>query len=104
MVEVEVIPLPMLKSRLTPPLDKYLGVGLMTNGMGMVMLGILVDGNIDTTNVPQMETCVETNIDDVGPMALKDGKVEITGMPSYMLVDGIDDLAILDKTLGPDIV
>jgi hypothetical protein len=43
-------------------------------------------------------------IDGVGPMVLKDGKVDIIGMPPVPLVDGIDGSTTLDETLGSDMV
>jgi hypothetical protein len=43
MVEVERIPLPMMKPNISPTLEGDLSVGIITNEMGMGMLGILVE-------------------------------------------------------------
>jgi hypothetical protein len=90
MVEVEGILLPMPKPRLGPPLKTYSFVGIETDGMGVGMIGILMEGKEDTTNIPQMETLVETGMDSVGPMTLRDDKVDIVGMPTVTLVDELE--------------
>jgi hypothetical protein len=79
-------------------------VGIRIEGMGIVMLGILMDGNEDTIGVPQIEGPVEKGMDGVGPMVLREGNVDITGMPPVPLEDGIDGSTTLDETLGPDMV
>jgi hypothetical protein len=43
-----------------PPLEEDPYVGIATDGMGVLMLGILMEGKVDTTHVPQMETHDET--------------------------------------------
>jgi hypothetical protein len=53
----------------------------MIEGMGVGMLGILMDGDDDTTGVPQIEEPKENGMDGVGPMELRGGNVDITGMP-----------------------
>jgi hypothetical protein len=73
-------------------------------GMGIVTLGILTDGNEDMVGVPQIKGLVEKGIGDVGPMELRDGNVEIMGMPPVPLEDGFDGSTTLDETLGPDMV
>jgi len=42
------------------PLEEEPYVGIATYGMGVLMLGILTKGKVDTTHVPQMETLDET--------------------------------------------
>jgi len=86
------------------PLEKDPGVVIGIEGMGIVTLGILTDGNEDMVRVPQIEGLVEKGIGDVGPMELRDGNVEIMGMPPVPLEDGLDGSATLDETLGPDMV
>jgi hypothetical protein len=81
MVEVEGIPPPMLKPKLAPPLEKIQRWASKIDGMGVEMLGILMDGNDDTTNIPQIEGPIENGMDGVGPMELRGGNVDITGMP-----------------------
>jgi hypothetical protein len=51
-----------------------------------------------------METPDEMGKEGVGPMALRDDKVDITGVPPIMLIDGIEGSTTLDETLGPDMV
>jgi hypothetical protein len=85
MVEVEGIPPPMLKPRLDPPLEEDPDVGIKMDGMGIGMLGRLMDGKEDMTGVPQIEGPIEKGIDGVGPMVLRDGNVDITGMPPVPL-------------------
>jgi hypothetical protein len=43
-----------------PPLEEDPYVGIATDGMGVLMLGILTEGKVDTTDIPQMETPDET--------------------------------------------
>jgi hypothetical protein len=81
MVEVEGIPPPMMKPRLGPPLEEDPDVGITTDGMGVGMLGILTKGKEDTIDIPQMETPEEMHEEGVGMMALRDDKVDITGIP-----------------------
>jgi hypothetical protein len=90
----------MMKPRLDPPLEKNPVVGIRMDGMGMIMLGRLVDGKKDTTSVPQIEGPIEMGIDGVGPMVLKDGNVYITRIPLVPLIYGLDVLATLEKHLG----
>jgi hypothetical protein len=104
MEEVEGIPLPILKLRLDPSLEGHPSVGIKIDGMGMRMLGRIVDGKEDMATILQIEGPIEMVIDGVGPMALKDGKVDITRMTPVTLVDGLDGSAILDETLGLDMV
>jgi hypothetical protein len=104
MVEVEGIPPPMLQPKLDPPPEGHPGVGIITDGMGVEMLGIWMDGKEDTTDIPQIEGPVEMGIDGVGQMAFNDGKVDIIRIPPITLMDGIKGSATLDKTLGPDLL
>jgi hypothetical protein len=43
----------------------------MIDGMGIGMLGILMDGNDDTIDIPQIEGPKEKGMDGVGPMELR---------------------------------
>jgi hypothetical protein len=77
--------------------------------MGIGMLGILMDGNDDTDDVPQIEGPVDKGMDGVGPMVPRDGNMDITGMPlrgfpPIPLEYGIDGSTTLEKTLGLDMV
>jgi hypothetical protein len=58
MVEVEGIPPLMMKPRLEPPMEGYPAVENIINGMGVGMLGILMDGKEDMTNIPEIEGLV----------------------------------------------
>jgi hypothetical protein len=68
-----------VKPRLAPPLNGYQDVGIAKNGMGVLMLGILMEGKAVMTNIPQMEALDEMDIDGLIPMALTDNKEDITG-------------------------
>jgi hypothetical protein len=52
MVEVEGIPPPMLKRRLTPPLEEDPKVGIGIYDLGVEKLGKLTNGKDDLTGVP----------------------------------------------------
>jgi hypothetical protein len=43
-------------------------------------------------------------MDGVGPMELRDGKVDVTWMPLVPLIDGIEGSTTLDETLSPEMV
>jgi hypothetical protein len=58
MVEVEGIPLPILKPRLNPPLDRDPIMGIVIDGMGMGMLDILANIKEDTVDIPNGDTCI----------------------------------------------
>jgi hypothetical protein len=49
--------------------------------MGVLTLGRLMEGKLDMVDIPQMETPDEMGMDGVGPMTLRDNKVDITGVP-----------------------
>jgi hypothetical protein len=53
MVEVEGVPLPMLKLRLGPPLEEDMNMDIKMDGMGVGTLGRLMDGNEDTVMSPR---------------------------------------------------
>jgi hypothetical protein len=48
-----------------------------------------MDGKDDTVDVPQIEGPVEKGMDGVGPMELRDGNVDIIGMPPVPLEMGL---------------
>jgi hypothetical protein len=79
-------------------------VSIEIEWMGVGMIGILTDGNEDTVGVPQIEGLVERGIYGVGPIVLREGNVDITGMTLVPLVKGIESLAILDETPSLDMV
>jgi hypothetical protein len=103
-LEAEGDPLSVLKPRLGLPLDGDPNVGITTGGMGVLMLGMFMEGKEVTVDIPQMETPDEMGKDGVGPMALMDDKEDIIKVPPLTLVDGIEGSATLDETLGPDIM
>jgi len=77
--------------------------------MGIVMLGILTDGNDDTVDVPQVEGLIENCMDSVGIMELMGGNIDITRMlPREFIPISLKDWIIgsttLEKTLAPDMV
>jgi hypothetical protein len=43
-------------------------------------------------------------INGVGQMALKDGKVDINGIPQVLISYGLDGSATVDETLGPNML
>ena len=43
-----------------PPLEEDPYVGIETYGRGVIILGIITKGKVDTTDIPQMETLDET--------------------------------------------
>jgi hypothetical protein len=55
MVEVEIIPSPMLKPRLEPPMEEDPNVGIRMKGKGVGTLGILMDVKEDTVSVPHIK-------------------------------------------------
>jgi hypothetical protein len=84
-------------------------VGIDVEGMGVGMLDILTNGNDDTTGVPQIEELKEKGMDGVGPMELRGGNVDITGIPPrefppIPLRDGLVGSTTLDDILGLDMV
>jgi hypothetical protein len=52
MVEVEGVPLPMLKPNLTPPLEEDPNVGIRIDVMGVETICKLTDGNDDMIDLP----------------------------------------------------
>jgi hypothetical protein len=109
MVEVEVIPPPTLKLKLSPPLEEDPKVGIGIDRMGVETLCKLIDGYDDTTYVPQIEEPKENNMDGVVPMELRGGNVDITVIlhrvfPPVLLEDNIIASTTLDKTIFLDIV
>ena len=90
----------MLKPNLGPPLENNLEVGMEVEGMGVCMLGILMDGEEYMIGVPHIEGLVEKGVDGVGPMVLREGNVYITWMLLVPLADGLDGLATFDETHG----
>jgi hypothetical protein len=55
-------------------------VGFDVEWMGIRMLCILMDGYYERYDVPHIEELKEKCMDGVGPMELRGGNVEITGM------------------------
>jgi hypothetical protein len=51
-----------------------------------------------------MEGLIEKCIDNVDSMVLRDGNVNIRGIPLFPLVDGIYGSTTLEETLSPDMV
>jgi hypothetical protein len=51
-----------------------------------------------------MEIPNEMGIDNVGPMELRENKVEIIGVPHITHVDGIEVSSTLKKTLGSNML
>jgi len=79
------------------------------DGMGVGILGILTNGKDDTSGIPQIEELIEKGMDNVGAMVLRDGNVDIMGIPPrrFPLVpldDRIYGSDTLDETLGPNMV
>jgi hypothetical protein len=56
------------------------------------------------TGIAQIEGPIEMNMDGVGPMEVKDGKVSITRIPPVPLIYGIDGSIKLHKIFGPNMV
>jgi hypothetical protein len=84
-------------------------VGIEVDGMGVCMLGILTDGVDDTGDVPHMEEPKTKGMDGEGPMELRGGNEDMTGMPldefpPIPLEDGLTGSTALDEALGPDMV
>jgi hypothetical protein len=101
---VEEVQLLVSKTRIVPPLDGDIGVDIIIDGMGVLMLGILTKGKEDTVSIPQMQTPNETRKEFVSPMALMDDKVDITRVPPITLIDGIEFSCTLDERHGPNMV
>jgi hypothetical protein len=74
------------------------------DGMGIGMLGILKSGKEDMNDFPQIKGPMEKGIDGVGVMVLREGNVEIFGMPPIPHMDEIDGLATLYEARGPNIM
>jgi hypothetical protein len=84
-------------------------VGIRMDGMGVGILGILMDVKVDTTGVPQIEGPIEKCMDSVGPIELRDGNMDIPGrpprgFPPVPLDVGLDGSATLDEIFSPKIV
>jgi len=99
----------MLKPKLTSPLEKNMEVGSDVEGMSIGMLGILMNGKDDTTNIPQIKGPKYNGMDGVGPMEIRGGNVDITGIlpkefPLGPLEGGLIWRATLDETIGLDMV
>jgi hypothetical protein len=78
MVEVEGIPLPMLKPNLIPPLEEYPKVVVGIDGVGVETSGKLIDGDEDTASVSHIEELKYNGMDGVVPMDIRGGNVDIT--------------------------
>jgi hypothetical protein len=83
-------------------IDPKVGIGI--KGMDIVMLGILTDGNEDTTEVLHIEGVIEKDMDGIGPMEVMDNNADIMGIPPVPLVDGIKGSTTMDETLGLNMV
>ena len=79
-------------------------MGITIDGMGVIIIVMLMEGKVDRIGIPQMETPIEMGKYGVGPMELEDGKVDITGIPLDTLMDGFDGSTTLDETLGPNMM
>jgi hypothetical protein len=86
----------------TPEEDLYVGIGM--DGMGIGTLSRLTNGKEDIVSVPWIKGPIEKCIDEVCPMVLREGDVDIIRILPVPLVDGLDDSATLDDTLGPNMV
>jgi hypothetical protein len=53
---------------------------------------------------PHIEGPIVKGMDGVFPMVLREGNVDIIGMPLVPLEDGIDGSCTLEQKLGPDMV
>jgi hypothetical protein len=104
MVEVEGIPLPLMKPSIIPPLEEDPYVGIIINDMGIVTLVRLIGGKKDMTDVPWIKGPLDKGIDGVGPMVLKEGNVNINEMPPVPLMDRIFGSSTMDETLGSNMV
>jgi hypothetical protein len=79
-------------------------VSIAIYGMGVLMLGILMEGKAVTTSMPQMETLDGMEKDGVGPIVLRDNKEDITRVTPIMLFNGFEGSTKLEDKLGPDIM
>jgi hypothetical protein len=78
MVEVEGIPLPMLKPNLIPSLEEYPKVVIGIDGVGVETSGKLMGGDEDTASVSHIEELKYNGMDGVVPMELRGGNMDIT--------------------------
>jgi hypothetical protein len=93
-----------LESRFGPPLDKNSVVGITIDMMGVLMLGILMEGKVVSIGIPQMETPNEMCKDGVGPMTIMDKNENIREVPLVILIDAIKGSTTLYETLGSDMM
>jgi hypothetical protein len=101
---VEEVLLSTWKTRLVPPMNRYLGVVITTDGMRVLLLGMMMEGKKYMIDIPQMETPSEMGKEFVGPMAVRDDKVDITVLPLVMHVEWIEGSTTLDEALKPNMV
>jgi len=76
-------------------------VVIATNGMGVIMLSILVEGKTNIVDIPQMERPDEMGIDSVVPMALMHGREDNTRVPPIIFLDGLEVSTIQKKHFSP---
>ena len=67
-------------------------MGIETDEMGVGIIYMLMEGKLDTTNIPQMDGLDDTGRDGIGLMELMDNKEDITGMSHVAFVNGLDGL------------
>jgi hypothetical protein len=60
-----------------------------------------MDGKEDTVDIPWIKGPIEKFMDNLSPMVLREGSVDITGIPPTPLEHRLDGLAPLDETIGP---
>jgi hypothetical protein len=87
---------PYVETKAWPPLEEDPNVGIEMDGMGVEMLGKLMDGNEFMASVPQIKGPIEKGMDGVGSMVLKEGKIDIIGIPLVPLEYGLDGSSTLD--------
>jgi hypothetical protein len=91
-----------LKPKLVPPLEVDPDVGIDTNEMGVGISSMIMEIKYDIVNISQMEGLDDTRRDGIGPMAIIDGKEDITGIPLVALINEIYGSTTLDeKTSDP---
>jgi hypothetical protein len=69
---------------------------VLIDGMGMGMLGKLVEGKEDTNGISPIEGPDDMGRDGVGPMALMESKKDIIRIPPIVFVDRLNGSATLD--------
>jgi hypothetical protein len=93
MVEVDQMTPPMMKPSLGPRMGDDINVVIRMDGMGVEMLGKLTYGKEVIASVAQIERPIEKGMNDVGPMVLREGILDIKGMPlvhlNMLLMDHI---------------